>query len=55
MTIELADPARLASTPGFDPARHLPIEMLRVVYPIDWLFVEYEEEFSFRIVGFVTN
>ena len=55
VTIELADPSRLAATPGFDPARHLPIEMLRVVYPIDWLFVEYEEEFSFRIVGFVTN
>ena len=52
ITIELTGPGRLDATPGFDPARHLPISVLRIVYPIDWLFVDYTEEFLLRIVGF---
>jgi hypothetical protein len=52
LTIELTDPARLAETPGFDPAKHLPIEVLRIVYPIHWKFIDFDEEFSFRIVAF---
>jgi hypothetical protein len=52
LTIELTDSTRLASTPGFDPARHLPIEILRIVYPVKWKFIDYDEEFSFRIVAF---
>ncbi len=55
LTIELTDPARLEAMPGFDPVRHLPIEILRIVYPIKWQFIDYDEEFSFRIVAFGSN
>jgi len=54
ITYELAEPERLMSTPGFDPAHHLPISVLRIVYPIDWLFVDYDEEFFLRIEAFAT-
>lgn len=54
ITYELAEPGRLQSTPGFDPAHHLPISVLRIVYPIDWLFVDYDEEFFLRIEAFGT-
>jgi hypothetical protein len=52
VTIELTTPSQLQATPGYDPAKHLPILVLKVVYPINWLFLDYDEEFSFRIVAF---
>jgi hypothetical protein len=55
ITIELTSPSELQSIPGYDPSRHLPILVLKVVYPIKWLFLDYDEEFSFRIVAFGGN
>jgi hypothetical protein len=52
ITIELTSPSQLQSIPGYDPFRHLPISVLKVVYPINWLFLDYDEEFSFRIAAF---